>query len=434
MNAKEIIISGIVGAVIGVPVGILIQEPLQAALNHHREEKRLPEKILEQANADRELMTTAGFEAARSGYQSLLDRPHLASQIKLQAYEGMSRAYSDWAISRFWRGLSHTAYTKTAEDYAALAEKEAPGNFKTQLAFAYAGLSREVVSLKGTADRERVNGLSPGHADDPDVRYLAWTAGLEQQPSFADTAEPQKMSSLPMLLHLASYFGNRALAARTSDEKFKALGRAEAFLDRADSVAPDNELVFFQRGVVLQIKNQWADAADYYQKALNKAPEFPRARDGLAGIYGANHEYDKALGQLLSVVSIEDAPADSRATAFGNLGEVYLELGNRGQACSAWKLASELDEKHRLADEEHLLVQIHTAMCSYVNDQLPTAKGQYIRAIELGKRQKLTLTTLKVYQDKWKVGPQESDVAQKLIELASGSVPESSSARLSPAQ
>src|SRR5262249_15898690 len=168
-------------------------------------------------------------------------------------------------------------------------------------------------------------------------------------------------------------------------------------------------IVLARRGYLSQVRDQWAEAATYYEKAIDLEPEFPRARDNLGSVYGAQGRFDLAREQLLSAIATEDAPITSRIHTLHNLGEVYLELSQNEEACKSW------DEAMRLGSTD-TLAAVHKAMCSFIRGETDAAKQYYQHAVAVG-RPEFDLTNDLVYRSVWRVGPKELDVARHLIGL-----------------
>ncbi|HJX82881.1 MAG TPA: hypothetical protein VJ723_00910, partial [Candidatus Angelobacter sp.] len=403
----------IIGAVIGIVATVFIQEPLSVWWRQFRDERHKPERVIADADRHRRLLTESDLDAALKGYESIIDDKNADLQFKIQAYQGKSRAYSQLAVALFWRGLPQKQYPQKAEDFASEAQRRQPGQFETGLALAYSYAARELESQSKPTTLQKTKELLINNPDNRELKYLAWAAGLEQQRAFADSVDPQQIDDLMMLLDIAAFFTQKAEDLGNQKFKKEYLERARAFLDRAATLAGDNELVDFRKGYLAQVNGQWAAAADYYKKAIAKQTDFPRARDNLAAIYASQHQYQAALDQLLDIVSNEDAPAGSRVAALHNLGEVYVELADNTEACKKWKEATDL------AREETLLGDVHTAMCSYLNGDLTRAKLYYRKAIVLTKRKRISVNLLDAdtFRNKWKVGPKELETAQGLIKL-----------------
>src|SRR5438270_6555925 len=101
-------------------------------------------------------MTDFGYQNAEAAYLAVLKLGHLDRHIKMQAYQGLSRTYSEWAFCRYFRGLSRKRLPLTAEEYASLAEKEMPGQFETALALAYSYASREAGNVQRSVTSQKV--------------------------------------------------------------------------------------------------------------------------------------------------------------------------------------------------------------------------------------------------------------------------------------
>ena len=404
INWRDILIGAIIGA--------LVSPPITAGIQYLWDQWHASQRLLSQANNNRQLMTDEGLETARSDYQALIEKSTLTHRLRVEAYQGMSRTYSQWTLARVWRGLSPKQYPQLAEKYALLAQKEAPDDLATGLALTYSYRTQEILDPQQLRSKQKAKELLVKYPANPELKFLAG------EPSFLDNATTDTISDFPILLSLSARFIRKAEMASDANERNNDIARATDFLTAADRLNPGNELVLFRRGYLAQkLQNDWNKAANYYEASLRKEPEFPEASNDLAAIYASWGRYDQAKERFQEAASTEDAPIESRSIALHNLGEVNLELGDKNGACAAWKQATEL---HNATDTERLLSAVHAAMCDYVNADISTAKTQYETAIELSRnRPSLNVADIKTYRDIWRVGPKELEVAGKLIELVS---------------
>ena len=395
--------------VIGAVIGVLITLPLEAGLERMWEALHKNEKALEEADKHRQLMTEQGFETARLKYQYVIDHAGLKHHLRVRAYQGMSRTYSEWAISRVVRGLSRKQYPDLAEKYAELAEKEAPSDLDTGLAVVYTYLAKEIGTPQHLHTEQKASQLLNKHPGNIELLDLA------QNPSFFEAANPSTINNFLVLLNLWTYFARKAHNTSNAAERNGYISRAEDFLNAADQMNPDHELVLYRRGYSAQsLHNEWNKASGYYEAALRKQPEFPQASLNLATIYASWGQYSRAQEQFHEVISDEDVPVDSRAMALHNLGEVDLELKDVPGACDAWTKAVGLEDKTPM---ERLLSTVHSAMCKYMEQDFSSARKLYETAIALAEQQGLCLVDMSAYRDRWKVGARELEVAQGLNNL-----------------
>ncbi|HEY6252570.1 MAG TPA: hypothetical protein VI685_21655, partial [Candidatus Angelobacter sp.] len=249
---------------------------------------------------------------------------------------------------------------------------------------------------------------------------LASLAGMAQNTSssFADSADPEKIDNLMLLLDLASGFAHRAQAAKDGVQKRQFTSKATAFLDQAAHIASKNELLLFRKAHLLdQIEENPSKARPYYFDAVNQEHDFPRAYNGLGVIDGAAGRYENARDEFLAAIA-PDEPLLTRAIGLGNLGEMYVELDDTKAACESWKKAAELG-KRNLPGELVLLSEIHSAMCEDIEGRLEPARAKYAHALETGKTRGIDLLNLDTYKNRWHEGRKMCDLAQKLIDLVS---------------
>lgn len=132
-----------VGAILGVIATVLLQGPVERAVNWIGDWWR-PEGQLERAAKLRQRMTETDLRAAADHYKRLLEKYGAHQPIRARIYQGLSRTYGDLCSLYFRRGLFYKDFAATAKDYAEQAEKELPGQPETAIALAYSSYCSEV--------------------------------------------------------------------------------------------------------------------------------------------------------------------------------------------------------------------------------------------------------------------------------------------------
>lgn len=410
INWTELVIGGVIGAIIGVPV--------ETAIHDGWEKWHWDERTLNSATEHRRLFTEWGFETAQKEYQSVLDKSSDQGS-KIKALQGLSRTYSEWSIARFWRGLSQTSYADLGEARALDAEKQSKGDFETELALAYSYAARESGQKIKTATRQKVKELLIKRPDDPDLQFLAWIADRENNTTFPEKANSQKINNLIVLLSLANEFGSRAERDQDANARAKDVSRAQELLQVADQMAPGNEHVSFRRAYLAQqVTNEWDKALNYYDDAIKKEHEFPRAIDNRATILVWRGDYRAAEIAYQEIIHTEDAPLASRVYALNNLGELYLETDQKDEACRQFERAKGFG-KIEVSAQMELLETVYSAVCKYLKHERRDARVTYLEAIEFSRRNHMNidLTKLDTYTTKLRSGKKMVVIAAKLIEL-----------------
>jgi predicted Zn-dependent protease len=146
---------------------------------------------------------------------------------------------------------------------------------------------------------------------------------------------------------------------------------AEADIDRAQALTPDNSLGLALRAVIGVLQNRREEALADGQRAVERDPS-AAARIALSYAQQASFQIEAARANLRTAVS--EHPAD--ALAWARLGELELMLGNREQASDA------AAEAERLAPDlaRAKLVRGFTALAELRKDD---ARAAFERAVAL---------------------------------------------------
>ncbi len=407
------ILKGLAWAIVAVLLALALQRPIEKWLEKRAEARRIPHQVLVDAESDRGRWTQATLQSASQKYQSLLQS---APEIRTQAYQGLSRTYSDWSALRFRLGLARGNYPDRALAYAFEAQRVAPQTVESEIALAYAFESLEAGGDKKTATRVKAQSLIENGAGGPDLEYLRWVTHADKQAeSYPDRVDPETITNLRILVDLGMHF-RREARKQSGPQKENLLKRATNSCDRASLLAPGNPIALFCQGYIAAEMGNIPQAREDYAKALQFEPDFPRARNNLGYTYAADGDFKDAKNLFEAAVVTLDAPLDSKATWLQNLGSAYLELNQSDKACDAWKQAAQLP-----GAGDSFLAFWGLSLCSYVRKDLKQSLEYYRKAVELGRKEKekYDLTNLSSFQE-FKVGPKELQIAKDLIKAGRG--------------
>jgi Flp pilus assembly protein TadD len=120
-------------------------------------------------------------------------------------------------------------------------------------------------------------------------------------------------------------------------------GRLPQALTRADEQLarnPRDAQMRFVRGVILTEMKQREQAREVFQRLTEDFPELPEPYNNLAVIYASEGRLDNARAALEQAL----AAAPNYATAYENLGDIYLQM-----ASDAYQRAAKLDPANKQA-------------------------------------------------------------------------------------
>ena len=120
-------------------------------------------------------------------------------------------------------------------------------------------------------------------------------------------------------------------------------GRFPQALTRADEQLarnPRDAQMRFVRGVILTEMKQREQAREVFQRLTEDFPELPEPYNNLAVIYASEGRLDNARAALEQAL----AAAPNYATAYENLGDIYLQM-----ASDAYQRAAKLDPANKQA-------------------------------------------------------------------------------------
>lgn len=407
----------VIGPLVGFALGLAFYywKEHQTTIKVQRE---APEIELRQAERDRRGLTEVDLASAVKRYEDILHdldkNTSLDAEMKRryqgQTFSGLGRSYADWTMRRDLLGLSRSDYPERARSNALEGFRIAPDLPETGIALAYAYDSVESESSDKAATRAKVNELLATGIDSLDLQYIAWSSGASNgAETFPKDHRAAEISELRILVDVGLASAMRADQV-TSTEKQMYLERGSEYVDRAAQLAPDNAIVLFARGRLSAAKDNKIQARDFYQKAVDREPEFPRARNNLGFTYAWDGDYKNAKNQFQASVQGVGAPITSRSlrTRLDNFAYACLELVENTNACQAWKQASEIP-----GAEEAARTFIGLAMCDYTSGKKDAALTNFRRAVQLNKKP-IDIS----YFEQEKAGPKELEIARALIQMA----------------
>jgi hypothetical protein len=400
------ILKGLAWAIVAVVLALLLQRPVDKWLDRRAEARRFPHQVLVDAESDRGRWTQTALNLASQKCQSLLQS---TPEVRAQAFQVLSRTYSDWAALRFRLGLPRDSYPDRALAYAFEAQRAAPQAIESEIALAYAFESLEAGGDKKPATKVKVQNLVDNRAGGPDLEYLNWVTHTDKQAeSYPDQVDLESVTNLRFLVDLGNYFAQEA-RKQSGPQRENLLKRASDFCDRALLLAPANPLALFCKGYTDGEMGNTSEAREYYVKALQSEADFPRARNNLGYTYAADGDFKGAKNLFEAAVVTLDGPLDSKAQWLHNLGSADLELNQSEKACDAWKQAAQLP-----GSANSFLAFWGLSLCSHLKKEMKESLDHYRKAVELGRREQYDLTKLSTFE-KWKAGPNELQIAKDLI-------------------
>jgi len=106
-------------------------------------------------------------------------------------------------------------------------------------------------------------------------------------------------------------------------------------LDQARRIAPDNPLVHFQIGNLLEVRNQVREAAESFRSAIALKPDFVEAYSHLGLLLEANGELERAVDTYRAALAHVPLVAELHY----NLGQCLHRLGKAGLAIASYNEA-----------------------------------------------------------------------------------------------
>lgn len=131
-------------------------------------------------------------------------------------------------------------------------------------------------------------------------------------------------------------------------------GQPQQALDRTEqiiSASPGNAQARFLKGVILAEMNRHSDAIAVFSQLTEDYPELPEPYNNLAVVYAQTQQYEKAKSAL--EMAIRNHPG--YATAYENLGDVYVRLAGQAYDKALQLDASSVAARNKLAMARDLI-------------------------------------------------------------------------------
>jgi len=108
---------------------------------------------------------------------------------------------------------------------------------------------------------------------------------------------------------------------------------------------PTDPNAYYSRAIVKNELYTWKLALKDYDKAIEIAPKFVSALINRGGLKDENGDYQGAISDYEIVLKLDKLEKEEKAQAYFNLGNTYLNMKEKSNACENWKKALELGEK-----------------------------------------------------------------------------------------
>ncbi len=148
----------------------------------------------------------------------------------------------------------------------------------------------------------------------------------------------------------------------------------QSFWQRTLSLTKNNYVAHDSLGNFLARQGRTEEAAAQFRAALAIRPDDLPANLNLATLE-ANRNLQDAI-ERYQMVARYAADTSLRATAYGNLGSAYRQIGDPARATQCYEAALQLDPKHAMA-------MIGLGLIAQKNGALPEAVSQYSRAMSV---------------------------------------------------
>ncbi len=147
----------------------------------------------------------------------------------------------------------------------------------------------------------------------------------------------------------------------------------QSFWQRTLALTENNYVAHDSLGDFLAREGRSDEAAVQFRAALAIRPDDLPANLNLATLEANRRNLRDAI-ERYQMVARYAADTSLRATAYGNLGSAYRQIGDSGRAKQCYEAALQLDPKHAMA-------MIGLGLLAQKNNDLPEAVRQYSRAM-----------------------------------------------------
>lgn len=394
-------------------------------------EQRQPLDVLNQAEEKRRQLTESSLASAVELLRQaliLVDKSKSLDSAKKREYEALAysklgRTFANWATVRSMRGLLRGDFPQQAQSYSMKALTIAPGLSEAQISLAYAFSSAEAEQADMPATRNQVTEILKTINNQDvyfvDARYLLWKcATTEDAKSTPEKLKAADISDLLILVDLGVHFARLGATDQDSANKEAHFSRSADFLNRASQLGQNNPIVMFGQGYLSASRNNIAEARDYYRKAVEQEPAFPRARNNWGYTYAVEGLFREAKEQFEAAVQVAvGAPTLSLTRWLDNLGYASLEIGDTTRACQVWRQSASTPGAN---DNPRTFLGL--AMCDYANGQKEEALIQFRHSLAVAQNWNKNPKNSPVQpQDRqWyqieKAGPKQLKIATELIQ------------------
>ncbi|MGN7783671.1 tetratricopeptide repeat protein [Niabella sp. 22666] len=101
---------------------------------------------------------------------------------------------------------------------------------------------------------------------------------------------------------------------------------------------------YYSRAIVKNELHTWKAALKDYDKAIELAPNFVDALINRGSLKDENEDYQGAIADYETVLEFANIEIKDKQSTYFNLGNTYLNLGDKDKACEHWKIALSLGD------------------------------------------------------------------------------------------
>ncbi|MBZ5647042.1 MAG: tetratricopeptide repeat protein [Acidobacteriia bacterium] len=250
-----------------------------------------------------------------------------------------------------------------AQDAADLLDKLILVEPENALAHHYLGIALDKLGNRTRAESEwrEAARLRPGLLEAQQM--LVQLALQSQNYELLDQSVTQLINARPSTPRWYVY---RAMAEMQRSN----LSAAEGDLTRAIQIGPQSPMAYSKMGLLRRKQDRFKEAEQFFEKALDRDPAYFESLQGLADLYMDQKKPDAALARVKAQVA--KLPNNTHFNYL--LGSLYLRLGERIQAESAFKNAV-------AADGGNVDALVVLAQLFYERGAVESASGCYEQAI-----------------------------------------------------
>uniref|UniRef100_A0A0N5AA37 dolichyl-phosphate-mannose--protein mannosyltransferase n=1 Tax=Syphacia muris TaxID=451379 RepID=A0A0N5AA37_9BILA len=185
-------------------------------------------------------------------------------------------------------------------------------------------------------------------------------------------------------------------------------------------------------------QQKFKDAEELLKKCIQVHPEFPTAWMNLGIAYMRQKQFQKAEDSFTKALKIRPKNAD----CLYNVGNLYLQLGRKQDALRIWKNVTSLNQKHKRAWLNLLILLDELGECNEVirlsstaihhfpnnapiHSQIGTCYGKLgffqkaqmhlLKALNLQPNERIYLKNLDILYNRWKIAQKRNAVRKKTL-------------------